>query len=65
MIEILKMFITMAINAFNHIFFVEIELTETLKLPLGVVLIAVGLFALIIAVILNMYNIKFGEGDDD
>ena len=62
MIEILKMFITLAINAFNKVFFVEIELTETLKLPLGVVLIAVGLFALIIAVILNIYNIG---GDDE
>lgn len=64
MIEILKMFITVMINAFNQLFFMKIELTETLKIPLGVFLLAVGLFALIIAVVLNIFNINFG-GDDE
>lgn len=65
MIEILQAFITLIVNTFNQIFFIEIELSETMKMPLGVILIAICLFVLIIVIILDIYNIKFGGGDGE
>lgn len=62
MIEIFKGIILIAINAFNQVFFVEIELTPELKLPLGVCLISIILLVIIIVIVLRIFNI--GGGDE-
>lgn len=64
MIEIFKGIILLAINVFNQVFFVEIELTPELSLPFGVCLIAIVLLIIIIVIVLRIFNIDIG-GDDE
>lgn len=63
MIEILKQFIILIIGVFNTIFSLEIQLSDTLSVKLGIVLLSVVIFVILIIVVCIFFNINIG-GDD-
>lgn len=64
MIEILKQFIILIISVFNTIFSIEIQLSDTLSVKLGIILLSVITFIILIVSVCIFFNIDFG-GDDD
>ena len=64
MIEIIKQFGIMAIDVFNKIFFIEIELTDNFTTYFGLVILAIAFFVIAIVLIFNAIGINFLGGDD-
>ena len=65
MIDILKSIIDLIFQFFNEIFFFEIDLTDDVKVPIGIILVAIVFFFGSVFIVLKAIGImNSGRGDE-